>query len=292
MNWSQAGRYICVISRQVQIYIVAMSDFVKSTEIVWLIVATCALPLLSPLLAMFKEAIFARWYATTVFMLKNLKQAIQWVTKECRWYLLFGKSAFAHLMQTYMISNAVPAANILIIGPSTSWMTIHAAAEDAHIVVTIAIVCKQWRGVKLFCQSNRLACSTLYCVLQTLQIRLSAFTELWRSTINAWNNGTSHRQLIHVAKKLYGRLTHLNEPTTQAIVMHSAHVASAVAWLYQRARILSLAVVTNPTIFTVNRCRIRGKKRGVLGRIFLLQFDFLDVLSLIEIESLQYAFRV
>jgi len=81
-------------------------------------------------------------------------------------------------MQTYIISNAVPAASILMMGPSTSWITIQAAAEDAHIVVTIAIVCRQWRGVKLFCQSNRLACSTLYFVLQTLQTRLSAFTEL------------------------------------------------------------------------------------------------------------------
>lgn len=85
---------------------------------------------------------------------------------------------FAYLIQTYIISNALPAASILIIGPSTSWMTIHAAAEDAHIVVTMAIVCRQWRGVKLFCQSNRLACSTLYFVLHTLQMRLSAFTEL------------------------------------------------------------------------------------------------------------------
>jgi len=46
-------------------------------------------------------------------------------------------------MQTYMMSNAVPAASILMMGPSTSWITIHAAAEDAHIVVTMAMVCKQ-----------------------------------------------------------------------------------------------------------------------------------------------------
>jgi len=56
-------------------YIIVMSDFVRSTEIVWLIVATCAVPsLLSlSLLTIFNDEILARWYATTVFMLKNLE---------------------------------------------------------------------------------------------------------------------------------------------------------------------------------------------------------------------------
>lgn len=82
-------------------------------------------------------------------------------------------------MQTYITNNAVPAASILIIGPSTNWIRVQAAADDPHIVVTIAIVCKQWREVIPFCQSNLLACSTLYFVPHTLQLRLSAFTELW-----------------------------------------------------------------------------------------------------------------
>lgn len=63
-------------------YIVAMSDFVKSTEIVWLIVVTCAVPLLSlSLLTIFIDEILARWYATTVFKLKNLKQTTLTVYK-------------------------------------------------------------------------------------------------------------------------------------------------------------------------------------------------------------------
>lgn len=54
-------------------YIVAVSDFAKSTQTVWLIVDTCAFPLLSELI-IFKDEILARWYATTVFKLKNLKK--------------------------------------------------------------------------------------------------------------------------------------------------------------------------------------------------------------------------
>lgn len=85
--------------------------------------------------------------------------------------------------------------------------------------------------------------------------------------------------------------THLDEPTAKAIVMHRAHVPSAPARLYQRAAVFFLAVIANPAVFAVDRRRV-GEQLGFRQIAFVLQLDFLRMLGLVEIQSLQDSLRI
>lgn len=142
------------------------------------------------------------------------------------------------------MSMAMPAVSTRMIGSTYTWMMTHAIAPVIHIVDTSIMVLAQWLIVNPFSQYNLFGIDSEEILMQNRNrskmvcLLVGSFDFVWCIAYFAFE------RFLWLAATL-------NQPSSQAFMMHGAHIAGAFARLNQWFRLI--CIVADPAVFVYQK---------------------------------------